>query len=109
MPRCTKAPAYFCVVAFLFVFTSSAAVYGHAPGPNREVDLPTPADPYGIAKLAVEYDLRAAADLFGLRYIVLRPHNVYGERHNLSDPYRNVVAIFINQVLRGVPCALRRR
>jgi UDP-glucose 4-epimerase len=50
--------------------------------------------------------LHAAAEVFGLRYVILRPHNVYGERQNLSDPYRNVVGIFTNQVLRGLPCSI---
>ena len=37
----------------------------------------------------------------GFDYAIFRPHNVYGERQNLADPYRNVVAIFINALLRG--------
>jgi UDP-glucose 4-epimerase len=86
-----------------FVFTSSIAVYGRARPPVVE-ELPTaPEDPYGVAKAAVEQDLRSARDLFGLRYIVFRPHNVYGERQNIGDPYRNVVGIFLNKLLRGEP------
>src|SRR5205085_900928 len=88
------------------VFTSSIAVNGNYSAPHQEADVPAPADPYGVAKLAVEHDLRAAAKVFGLRYVVLRPHNVYGERQNLSDPYRNVVGIFMNQILRGLPCTV---
>jgi UDP-glucose 4-epimerase len=89
-----------------FVFTSSIAVYGKEAPPFREESRPLPADPYGIAKLAVEHDLRAAREAFGLRSVVFRPHNVYGERQNLSDPYRNVVGIFMSQVLRGLPCTV---
>lgn len=89
-----------------FVFTSSAAVYGHArPGVTEDVP-PAPEDPYGIAKAAVEQDLRVARDLFGLRYIVFRPHNVYGERQNIGDRYRNVVGIFMNQILRDEPLTI---
>jgi len=86
-----------------FVFTSSIAVYGHAPPPVTEEMVAVPADPYGVAKLAVEQDLRVARDLFGMRYVVFRPHNVYGERQNIGDPYRNVVGIFMNRILRGEP------
>ena len=86
-----------------FVFTSSIAVYGHAPPPVTEAMQAVPADPYGIAKLAVEQDLRVARDLFGMRYVVFRPHNVYGERQNIGDPYRNVVGIFMNRILQGEP------
>ena len=84
-----------------FVFTSSIAVYGRIPPPMRETDTPDPEDPYGIAKLAVERDLAAAHKMFGLPYVIFRPHNVYGEYQNLGDPYRNVVGIFMNQVMQG--------
>lgn len=89
-----------------FVFTSSIAVHGDGGTPFREDDDPAPRDPYGIAKLAVEHDLRAARDVFGLRHVIFRPHNVYGERQNLSDPYRNVVGIFMAQTLAGEPCTI---
>jgi UDP-glucose 4-epimerase len=62
---------------------------------------PQPEDPYGIAKYAVELDLRAAHEMFGLDYIIFRPHNVYGPRQNLGDPYRNVIGIFMNQIMKG--------
>ena len=75
-----------------FVFTSSIAVYGRNQVPMREDLTPHPEDPYGISKLAVELDLAAAHAMFGLDSIVFRPHNVYGERQNLSDKYRNVIA-----------------
>lgn len=89
-----------------FVFTSSIAVHGEGDRPFREEDEPVPRDPYGIAKLAVEHDLRAARELFGLRHVIFRAHNVYGERQNLADPYRNVVGIFMAQVLAGQPCTI---
>ncbi len=73
-----------------FVFTSSIAVYGAASPPMLETTVPQPEDPYGIAKLAVEQDLKATHELFGLDYIIFRPHNVYGEYQNMGDKYRNV-------------------
>ena len=84
-----------------FVFTSSIAVYGHNSLSNYEEDVPYPVDPYGIAKYAVEMDLMAAAEMFGLEYTIFRPHNVYGIRQNISDKYRNVIGIFMNQAMRG--------
>jgi len=86
-----------------FVFTSSIAVYGKNQLPMREDLVPQPEDPYGIAKYAVELDLKAAQELFGLNYIIFRPHNVYGERQNIGDRYRNVIGIFMNQLLQGKP------
>jgi UDP-glucose 4-epimerase len=89
-----------------FVFTSSIAVYGSAKPPMTEEMVPEPEDPYGVSKYAVELDLKAARKLFGLNYVVFRPHNVYGERQNLGDKYRNVVGIFMNQVMQGRPCRI---
>ena len=84
-----------------FVFTSSIAVYGAAQLPMREDMTPVPEDSYGIAKLAVEQELKASNHLFGLNYIIFRPHNVYGENQNLGDKYRNVLGIFMNQIMQG--------
>ncbi len=86
-----------------FVFTSSIAVYGAGPLPLREEQPPAPEDPYGIAKAAVERDLACAHETFGLDYTIFRPHNVYGEHQNIGDRYRNVVGIFINQLMQGKP------
>lgn len=89
-----------------FVFTSSIAVYGSGQTPMTEDMPPIPEDPYGIAKLAVEQDLRVSSDLFDLDYVIFRPHNVYGERQNIGDRYRNVVGIFMNQLLKGEPMTI---
>ena len=89
-----------------FVFTSSIAVYGRGQLPMREDMLPTPEDPYGISKLAVEMDLKSTHEMFGLNYVVFRPHNVYGEYQNLGDKYRNVVGIFMNQLMQGKPLTI---
>ena len=86
-----------------FVFTSSIAVYGAGQLPMREDLTPRPEDPYGVSKYAVELDLAAAQHMFGLDYTVFRPHNVYGERQNISDRYRNVIGIFMNNVMQGQP------
>lgn len=86
-----------------FVFTSSIAVYGPGQVPMNEEMTPTPEDPYGIAKYAVELDLKAAHEMFGLDYVIFRPHNVYGENQNIGDKYRNVIGIFMNQIMQGLP------
>ena len=89
-----------------FVFTSSIAVYGANQLPMHEDLVPQPEDPYGISKYAVELDLRAARELFGLRYIIFRPHNVYGENQNIGDRYRNVIGIFMNQIMQSKPMTI---
>jgi UDP-glucose 4-epimerase len=89
-----------------FVFTSSIAVYGDGQVPMEEEMKPLPEDPYGIAKYAVEMDLESAQEKFGLNYVIFRPHNVYGEYQNIGDKYRNVVGIFMNQIMRGEPMTI---
>ena len=89
-----------------FVFTSSIAVYGTGQVPMREDMVPQPEDPYGIAKYAAELDLENARKMFGLDYVIFRPHNVYGEYQNVGDRYRNVVGIFMNQILQDKPMTI---
>jgi UDP-glucose 4-epimerase len=84
-----------------FIFTSSIAVYGAGQSPLTEEMTPIPEDSYGIAKLACEQELRISHEMFGMDYIIFRPHNVYGERQNIGDRYRNVVGIFMNQLLKN--------
>jgi UDP-glucose 4-epimerase len=86
-----------------FVFTSSIAVYGAGQTPMTEAMIPQPEDSYGIAKRAVEQELAASHEMFGLDYVIFRPHNVYGELQNIADRYRNVLGIFINNILQGEP------
>jgi UDP-glucose 4-epimerase len=83
-----------------FVFTSSIAVYGSNQVPMIETLTPIPEDSYGIAKYAVELELKVSHELFGLEYTIFRPHNVYGERQNLGDKYRNVIGIFMNRLMQ---------
>jgi len=91
-----------------FVFTSSIASFGSSDGvlPLKEESPQRPEDPYGIAKLSVELDLRAAHRIYGLKFIIFRPNIVYGPRQNSADKFRNVVGIFMNQILRGQPITI---
>ena len=89
-----------------FVFTSSLAVYGSNQVPMKEDMIPFPEDPYGIAKLAVERELKVSKDMFDLDYIIFRPHSVYGEKQNIADKYRNVIGIFMNQIMQNKPMTI---
>jgi UDP-glucose 4-epimerase len=89
-----------------FVFTSSIAVYGAGQSPMSEEMVPVPEDSYGIAKIAVERELKISHEMFGLEYVIFRPHNVYGERQNIGDRYRNVVGIFMNQLMKNEPMSI---
>ena len=90
-----------------FVFASSIAVYGTTETlPMTEAMTPHPEDSYGIAKHAVEQELQITRAMFGLDHVIFRPHNVYGPQQNIADRYRNVVGIFMNQILHGRPMTI---
>lgn len=90
-----------------FVFTSSIACYGHATPPFVEDQPIVPVDPYAIAKYAVELDLHAAKTIWpDFNYTIFRPHNVYGENQNIGDKYRNVIGIFMNQIMQDIPLSV---
>ena len=60
------------------IFTSSMAVYGNGwngKRPFHEDDLPSPIDPYGIAKMACEKDIQVAGEQHGIDWCIIRPHN----------------------------------
>lgn len=86
-----------------FVFTSSMAVYGSQTPPFDEKMKAEPEDPYGCGKHYCEDMLKVFSNAYGLEYVIIRPHNVYGARQNIADPYRNVLGIWINQIMRNKP------
>ncbi len=62
-----------------FVFSSTAAVYGHATTGEVDEDAPTvPINPYGSSKLAAERMLADVAAAHGTRVAALRYFNVAG-------------------------------
>jgi UDP-glucose 4-epimerase len=89
-----------------FVFTSSIAVYGSVPEDMREDVNPTPEDPYGVSKFAMELHLKSAHEMHGMEYVIFRPHNVYGPNQNIADKYRNVVGIFMNEIIHDKPLTI---
>ena len=86
-----------------FIFTSSMAVYGEQPPPFDEGAARKPEDPYGAAKSYCENMLEIFSRIHSFEHVIIRPHNVYGPRQNVADPYRNVLGIWINRILRRRP------
>ena len=87
-----------------FVFASSMSVYGNKYEPPFSEDLQqAPIDPYGVAKFSVEQDLQIAYEQHGLKYTIIRPHNFYGANQNIWDKYRNVLGIWMYQILNNQP------
>lgn len=89
-----------------FIFTSSMAVYGRGKVPFSEDYAVAPIDPYGVAKAACEADIQIAAEQHGLDWCIFRPHNVYGDKQNIWDKYRNVLGIWIYKHLNGMPLTI---
>jgi UDP-glucose 4-epimerase len=85
------------------IFSSSMDVYGDQVPPFTEVLTPQPMSPYGIAKYAVELDLKNANEQFGLNYTIIRPHNIIGIYQNIWDKYRNVIGIWIRKAINNEP------
>lgn len=83
------------------VFASSMARYGAQEAPFHERQRPAPEDPYGLGKVAAEDLLKLLGRVHGVEWVVAVPHNIIGPRQRYTDPYRNVVAIFINLMLQG--------
>ena len=86
-----------------FVFASSMSVYGDKYEPPFDESLQQcPIDPYGVAKFAVEQDLKIAYEQHGLPYTIVRPHNFYGKNQNIWDKYRNVLGIWMYQIINDM-------
>ena len=76
------------------------SVYGDKYKPPFSEDMKqAPIDPYAVAKYAVEMDLEIAFKQHGLNYTIVRPHNFYGINQNIWDKYRNVLGIWMYQLL----------
>ena len=79
------------------------SVYGKGKPPFSEGDPRSPVDIYGMAKTACERSIEILSQVHSFQYSIVRPHNVYGPRQSLSDPYRNVVGIFLRRAMGGKP------
>lgn len=84
------------------IFASSGGtVYGTIQSDTIDEEHPTnPLCSYGISKLAIEKYLYLYQELYGLRAIVLRIANPYGEGQR-PDSAQGAVAVFMGRILRG--------
>ena len=82
-----------------FIYLSSVAVYGDVEVPYAEDDIPKPKDVYGVNKLAAEQILKILSKVHGFDYTIFRPHNIYGPHQDMSNPYKNVVALVMRNMM----------
>lgn len=88
------------------IYTSSMSVYGWGVTLGKtfdESDTPAPIDPYAVSKYACEMNIKIAGEQHKLDWCIIRPHNVYGEKQNIWDKYRNVLGIWMYQTLTEQP------
>jgi UDP-glucose 4-epimerase len=91
----------------LFVYTSSAAVYGNTKEiPVKENAPIVPLSPYGVSKRIGEQCFALYRQLYGTKYAVTRTFNAYGPGQDPSNPYSGVISKFIDAAGRGEPLTI---
>jgi len=88
------------------VFSSSAGIFGELKTlPIAEDHPQDPDSPYGTSKLAAEKMCLVYNKLYDMSNVCLRYFNVYGLNQRY-DAYGNVIPIFADRILRGVPITI---
>ena len=84
------------------VFSSTSSIYGLKNSCPLKEDMPDDClNPYSISKAAAEDLCKMYYNLFGLKTVILRYFNVYGERQPLKGQYAPVIGIFYRQKANG--------
>lgn len=79
------------------IYSSSSSGYGNNQIPNNENQLDDCLNPYSVSKISGEKLCSMYTKLFGLKTIMFRYFNVYGERQPLKGQYAPVIGIFLRQ------------
>ena len=90
-----------------FIYSASSSCYGDTSiFPTPETAPTNPLSPYGLQKYVGEQYCKMFSEVYGLDTVSLRYFNVYGERMNLEGAYKLVIAIFADQMLKGLPLTI---
>lgn len=90
-----------------FIFSSTSAVYGNTLFvPNFETNQIQCLNTYSISKYTGEQLCKMYYDLYGIKTIIFRYFNVYGEGQHKTGQYAPVMSIFLNQKSKGQPLTL---
>jgi len=85
-----------------FVYAASSSAYGDQEGEFKTEDMaPKPLSPYGVAKLACEYYVKAFSVCYGMETVSLRYFNVFGPRQDPASQYSGVISRFITMLIEG--------
>ncbi len=89
----------------LFIFASSAAVYGDSSSPNISVCetnlLPLPKSFYCAQKVSSEHAIRIFSNKFAIPALIFRFFNVYGPNQKIDSQYSGVISIFMRALKNG--------
>lgn len=85
-----------------FISASSSSVYGDSPElPKKEDSKPSPVSPYGVSKLAAEEYCKIFSSVYGLKTVILRYFNVFGQRQDPGSPYSAIIPRFVKTLSDG--------
>lgn len=85
------------------IYSSTSSAYGLNKYPNYETDPNDCLNPYSVSKVAGEELCKLYTKLYGLKTIIFRYFNVYGERSPTTGQYAPVIGIFLRQKNAGEP------
>lgn len=88
------------------IYSSTSAAYGTNTPPNVETQLDDCLNPYSVSKVSGEKLCKMYTDLFGLKTVIFRYFNVYGERQPIRGQYAPVIGIFLRQRSSGEPLTI---
>ncbi len=79
------------------MYSSTSSGYGFNEPPNDETQRDDCLNPYSVSKVSGEKLCSMYTDLFGLKTVIFRYFNVYGDRSPISGQYAPVIGIFFRQ------------
>lgn len=79
------------------IYSSTSSAYGLNKYPNYETDPNDCLNPYSVSKVAGEELCKMYTNLYGLKTVIFRYFNVYGERSPTIGQYAPVIGIFQKQ------------
>ena len=88
------------------MYSSTSAGYGLNPYPNVETQPDDCLNPYSVSKVNGEKLCKMYTDLYGLKTVIFRYFNVYGNRQPLRGQYAPVIGIFLRQLAAGEPLTI---
>ena len=88
------------------LYSSTSSGYGMNESPNVETQPDDCLNPYSVSKVAGEKLCKMYTDLYGLKTIVFRYFNVFGERAPRKGQYDPVTCIFLRQKAAGEPLTI---